>query len=355
MSNPFCCTTLKPTKLPNPDHEQTFTEFTKWALETDNKTGSTDPSDATVCIQLVRQDNGSIESVRYFVANDEHGNFEEVSEAGIVDADFVRIDEYEIVRCTEHDRSFILHLYEPSTGDSSHWRASIAKPLKQLENAIKNKMSGSGSGSGFVSRSESGSRNVLGSMGSDVGYRASSGYGYGTGMGYGSAWGSSLGSGCGPNWGTGSSMIFDKNVPSSTTVETGSRDSDSEGQNEDQDQDQSQDTSKDAEIPSPDDGTGCTNQDSDKDEAVSSSPTIDTEVTRDEGAGSCSPPWGTQVYHDEGRMSQSYLDIEDYGCYYPGQSSDDYGSYDCDGGNIALTYDQGCGDCGGCDDWMSRS
>ncbi|OQE25016.1 hypothetical protein PENFLA_c009G00858 [Penicillium flavigenum] len=347
MSKPFCCTTLKPTKLPNPDHEQIFTEFTKWALATDNKPGTTDPSDASVCIQLVRQVNGAIESVQYFIAVDE-GRFQEVSEAGIVDADFVRIDEYEILRCTKHDRSFILHLYEPSTGSSTHWRAGIAKPLKQLENAIKNKISGSGSGSGSMSRSESGLRDVLGLMGSGVGYRASSGYGYGMGMGYGSAWGSSLGSGCGPNWGTGSSMIYDKNVPSSTTVEAGSRDSDI-GQNEDQDQDQDQDPNQDAEIPSPDDGTECTNRGNDKDEHVSSSPTIDTEVTQDEDAGSCSPPWGTQVYHDEGRMSQSYLDIEDYGCYYSGRSSDDYGSYDCDGGDIDLTYDQD-GDCGGCDD-----
>jgi hypothetical protein len=156
-------------------------------------------------------------------------------------------------------------------------------------------------------------------------------------------------------------MIFDKNVPSSTTVETGSRDSDSDGRNEeedqDQDQDQSQDTNQDAEISLPDDGTGCTNRDSDKDEPVSSAPTIDPEVTQevtqDEDTGSCSPPWGTQVYHDEGRMSQSYLDIEDYGCYYFGRSSDDYGSYDCDGGDSDLTYDQDCGDYGGYDDeWL---
>lgn len=191
-----------------------------------------------------------------------------------------------------------------------------------------------------MSRSESGLRDALASMGSGVGYRASSGYGYGTGMGYGSAWGSSLGSGCGPNWGTGSSMIFDKNVPSSTTVETGSRDSDS-GQNEDEDRDQgrdqsqdqgqdpNQDANQDAEISSPDDGTERTNRDSDKDEAVSSSSTIDTEVIQDEDAGSCSPTWGTQVYSDEGRMSQSYLDTADYGYYYSGGSSDHYGNYDC--------------------------
>ena len=93
MSNPFCCTSLRPTKLQNSDHERTFTEFTKWALATENKTGFLDPSDASVCIQLVRPVDGSIESVRYFVAIDEHGSFEEVSEIRIVDADFVEIDE----------------------------------------------------------------------------------------------------------------------------------------------------------------------------------------------------------------------------------------------------------------------
>lgn len=91
----FCCTTIHPTKLPNPEHEQTFTEFTKWALTTiGNLTGSTDPSEASVCIQLVRQvTNGPIESIRYFVASDKHGGFEEVPEDGIVDANFVKINE----------------------------------------------------------------------------------------------------------------------------------------------------------------------------------------------------------------------------------------------------------------------
>ncbi|CAG8900269.1 unnamed protein product [Penicillium egyptiacum] len=350
MSDLFCCNSLHPTKLPNPDHEQTFTEFTKWALTTTNsQTGSTDPSEASVCIQLVRQVSGTIESVRYFVASDEHGSFEEVSKDAIVDADFVKIDERESFRCTEHNRSFILHIYEASTGSSSHWRASIARPLKQLENAIKHKISGSGSGSG------SGSRTVLESTGSGVGHTASSGYGYGTGMGYGSAWGSSLGSGCGPNWGTGSSTAFDKSVPSSTTVETGSHDSDSDGHNEDQDQDPNQDLNQDPnqdpEISSPGNGTECTNQEGDKDEPVSSLPTIDTEVAQDEDAGSYSPLYETRVTsHDDGRMSQSYLDIEDYGCYYAGRSFDDYGIYDCDPGDIDLTYDQDYRDCGGCDD-----
>ena len=197
---------------------------------------------------------------------------------------------------------------------------------------------------------------MLGSMGSGVGYRASSGYGYGTGMGYGSAWGSSLGSGCGPNWGTGSSRIIDRNVASSTTVETGSRDSDSEGQTQDHDQnpdqnpDQSQRTNQDAEIYLPSDATECTSPDSYKDGRVLSSPAIDTEITQDEDAGSCSPPWGTQVDPDEGHMSQSYLDIDDYEYYYSERSSDDYESYDCDRGDIALTYDQGCGDYGYYDD-----
>ncbi|KGO43421.1 hypothetical protein PEX2_000280 [Penicillium expansum] len=95
-THPFCCTTIQPTKPPNPDHEQTFTEFTKWGLTTiGNLTGSTDPSEASVCIQLVRQVNsGPIESIRYFVASDTHGSFEEVPEDGIVDANFVKMNDH---------------------------------------------------------------------------------------------------------------------------------------------------------------------------------------------------------------------------------------------------------------------
>ncbi|CAI7651791.1 unnamed protein product [Penicillium glandicola] len=335
MSHLFCCTSIQPTKLPNPEHEKTFTEFTKWALTTlGNLNGSTDPSETSLCVQLVRQvHSGPVESVRYFVASDKHGNFEEVSEDGILDANFVKINECKTVRCSQHNRDFDLNIYEPSTGSSRHWKANITKPRKQLENAIKNKISGSGSGS--MSGSGSGSRSVLGSMGSGVGHRASSSYGYGSGMGYGSAWGTSLGSGCGPNWGTGST-VFDKHVPSSTTIETGFSDSDEQ----DQDQDQYQ------EGVSQGDGIEYTNQDDDKDQLMSSSPTLDTEVTQDEDEGLYSPHFETLVTSHES-VSQSYLDVEDYGCYFSG-SSDDYGSYDC-GGDNDVTYEQDCGDCGDCD------
>ncbi|CAI7678211.1 unnamed protein product [Penicillium discolor] len=349
----FCCTTIQPTKFPNPEHKQTFTEFTKWALITvGNLTGSTDPSEASVCIQLVRQvTNGPIESIRYFVASDKHGSFEEVSEDGIVDANFVKINETKTFQCTQHNRVFDLNIYEPSTGNSRHWRASIAKPLKQLENAIKHKISGPGSGSG--SRSTSGSIPVMASTGgSGVGYRADSGYGYGSGMGYGSAWGASLGSGCGPNWGTGNPTVFDKHVSSSTTVETGSSDSDSDSDGEDQSQIQvqvqvqMQDQNQEAGISQSVDGTEYTNQDGNDDELFSSSPTFDTRVTGDDDTEPYSPP-ESQVTSHEDCVTQSYLDTEDYGCYYSGGPSDDYGTYDCDEGNNDSTYNQ---DCGCCDD-----
>ncbi|KAF7521529.1 hypothetical protein PCG10_008308, partial [Penicillium crustosum] len=332
----FCCITIQPTKLPNPEHEQTFTEFTKWALTTiGNLTGSTDPSEASVCIQLVRQvTNGPVESIRYFVASDKHGSFEEVSEDGIVDANFVKINETKTFQCTQHNRVFDINIYEPSTGSSRHWRASIAKPLKQLENAIKHKISGPGPGS--ASRSVSGSRPVMAPTGSGVGYRAGSGYGYGSGMGYGSAWGASLGSGCGLDWGTGSSTAFDKHVPSSTTVETGSNYSDSDSDGEDQGEVQvqvrMQDQNQEAGLSQPIDETEYTNQDGNEYQRFSSSLTFDTQVSQDDDTKSYSPP-ESQVTSHEDCVSQSYLDTETYGCYYSGGPSDDYGSYDCDGGN----------------------
>ncbi|KAJ5958184.1 uncharacterized protein N7479_005334 [Penicillium vulpinum] len=328
MSNLFCCTTIQPTKLPNPEHEQTFTEFTKWALTTiGNLTGSTNPSEASLCVQLVSQVNsGSVDSVRYFVAGDKHGNFEEISEDDVLDANFVKINECKSFICTKHNRVFDLNLYEPSTGSTRHWRSSITKPLKQIENALKHRMSGSGSGSGSGSRSVSGSRSALKSTpGSGVGNQASSSYGYGSGMGYGSGWGSHLGSGCGPDWGTGTT-VFVKDGPSSTTVvETGSSDSNSNGQDQDPD------------------------QDSDKDQPLPSSPTLGDETAQDDDTDAYSARFGTQITsNDEEGTIQSYLDTEDHGCYYSGVSSHDYGSYDCGGGDYDVSYD--CGDCGGCDD-----
>ncbi|KAJ5365813.1 hypothetical protein N7517_008699 [Penicillium concentricum] len=353
MSNLFCCTTIQLTNLPNPDHDKTFTEFTKWALTTiGNLTGSTDPSEASVCIQLVRQvTSGPIESVRYFVGSDKD-NFEEVSEDGILDANFLKMNECKSFRCTQHNRIFDLNLFEPSTGSARRWRSSIAKPLRQIENALKDKMSGSGS------RSVSGSRSSMRSMGSGE-QRTSASYGYGSGMGYGSGWGSHLGAGCGPNWGTGGSMVF---VPASTTstVVAGCNDCGSglnrnhdHDHNQDQDQDQESDRNphQDHEIFLPAGETEYADKDNNEDQPVPSSPTLGTEVTQYDNAGSYSPRYETHITsRDDEGAGQSYLNTEDYRCYYSGVSSDDYGSYDCGGGNDT-SYDFGnYGDCGGWND-----
>ncbi|KAJ5836953.1 hypothetical protein N7447_002979 [Penicillium robsamsonii] len=355
MSNLFCCTTIQPTNHPNPEHEQTFTDFTKWALTIiGNLTGSADPAEASVCIQLVRQINsGPIESIRYFVGSDKHGNFEEVAEDGSPDANFVKMNECKTFRCSQHDRIFDLNLYEPSTGSTRHWRSRIAKPLKQIENALKNKLSGS----------RSSMRPMLGSMGSRGGQRTGASYGYGSGMGYGSGWGSHLGAGCGRNWGTGTggaTVFVPGSTTTTTTVVTGTGCNDCDGginrkqdheHSHDQDQDQEhehehehdQNQGQDPEIYLSE--TEHTDKDN-GDQPVPSSPALSTEVAQDD-AGSYSPHFETQAtFHDDG-TSQSYLHTEDYGSYYPGVSSDDYGSYDCGGGNNDV-YDYG--DCGGFDD-----
>ncbi|KAJ5803917.1 uncharacterized protein N7518_000220 [Penicillium psychrosexuale] len=305
MSNHlFCCSAIQPKKLPNPEHEQTFTEFTKWALSTpETSIGSIDPSESSVCMQLIqRAKRGPVESIQYFVPSDTDGNFEEVSIYDIADANFEKIHERKILRCHEHRRVYDLNIYEPSTGSSRRWRESVAKPLKQLENAVKQRMPGSASGSGTRPGSASRPKPVLGS---GFEQKASSGHGYD------SEWGFELGYGCGHSWGSEGS---DKHVPSSIIVETGSMDSDCDCDGEDQDQD--------PEV-APDDGTEDTNQNSDKDQPVSSSLRLETQNTS----------------HDEDSGSQSYLHIEDHGCYYSGLSSYDYGNYDCDGGYDYLLFD----------------
>jgi hypothetical protein len=66
-----------------PDHEQTFTEFTKWAQATDNNTGTTDPSDASVCIGLC---NSLIDPHKTRFHNPSFGEF---FESPLVDCDEV--------------------------------------------------------------------------------------------------------------------------------------------------------------------------------------------------------------------------------------------------------------------------
>jgi hypothetical protein len=91
----FCCTTIQPTTLPSPEHKQTFTSFTKWAKWALNTiivlTGTTDPSEASVCIQLIRQAINGPEFIGYFITTDNE-NFEEVPEDKILDADFVKMN-----------------------------------------------------------------------------------------------------------------------------------------------------------------------------------------------------------------------------------------------------------------------
>ncbi|KGO77349.1 hypothetical protein PITC_055340 [Penicillium italicum] len=300
----FCCTAIQPTKPPIPDHEKTFTEFTKWGFTTiGNLTGSTDPSEASVCIQLVRQVNsGPIESIRYFVASDNHGSFEEVSEDGIMDANFVKInDTTESLISTSTNQVQGAHvigeLVSRNHSSDSRMQSNTKHPDLDLDQG----------------RSQGRFRDQ------DLRWHQR-----------GLAWDVELARAMGtePGWDTAlrGGLVWDLVVDLTGELED-RRDIDGE------DQDQNQDQDRDAGISQSDDGTQYTNQDNNEDQPVSSSPTLDTEVTQDNDAGSFSPPFGTQV--------TSY-DEDD--------SSDDYGSYDCYGGDNGFSYDQDCGDCGGCDD-----
>lgn len=237
---------------------------------------------------------------------------------------------YKSFQCSQHNQVFKLNLYERGNTGSHRWRANIAKPLRQLEHAFKHRAS-SGSGS---TGSGSSLRSGLGSVGSGSGYRSSPVYGYGSGMGYGSGWGSSLGAGCGPNWGTG--VSDDKNRASSTIVETGSNgDGDSDGD--------------DSEVVSQSsDGENEGDEDGSEDLVVAFSPTSPAEVAKhsseEQEVVTSSPP-ETQVTSEDNIVDQSYLEVENYGFYESGGSADDYGSYDCDGLDQDMTFDQNYRDC----------
>ena len=94
-SHLLCCSNIQPTKLPSPEHEQTFTEFTKWALTTNaTSIGLTEPFESSVCMQLIRRaKRGPIQSIQYFVPSNKHGDFEEVYIDDIADANFMNIHE----------------------------------------------------------------------------------------------------------------------------------------------------------------------------------------------------------------------------------------------------------------------
>ncbi|KAJ5795182.1 hypothetical protein N7457_001781 [Penicillium paradoxum] len=324
MSQLFCCTNVQPINAPKPDHEHTFNEFTKWAKITiTNLPDSTPPPNTSLGIQLVQQaTEGPIESVRYFVATDKPGDFEEFSEEGILNANFAKVNERQTFQCNQHSQTFYLNLYERGeNANSHHWRANIAKPLKKLEHAFKSKTQ-----SGFDPRS---ALRAWGSVRSN-GPRASSAYEYA----YGLEWESHLGSDWGSDWGTGNLDITDKDVASLTKVEIGSSDSDSE----DPGQDLAVPLSNDDEA---NNGVEDGEQADSEDQGVSS-PTLDDEAVDESSSGDDETMSYSsseiQAIVQDSIVEQSYLDVEDYGFYDSGLSADDYGGYHCDGSDQDLIY-----------------
>ncbi|KAJ5462737.1 hypothetical protein N7475_007681 [Penicillium sp. IBT 31633x] len=281
----FCCPNIQPTQSPIPDHNHPFTEFTKWAItRIGNAAGQTQPSTASHCIQLIRQiPNGPIESTRYFIAT--KNNFEETPEAAILDANFVKTNDH---------------------SDNSSKR-SDAKPVPGLRLALS---------LGTV---------VCGDLARYMGM----------------ALGWDMGLDGGLVWGLGGGRIGGLGGESDIAVEERGVSLMGKGKVGDCDSDKGDEDGDVSSLSSSSSGSGDIDSIADgdindvEDEAGSSSGSAGDEFEEDDSpedqeAGSISPP-EAQVAFSDSIVDQSFFHVEDYGYYYTGQSSDDYGSYDCGG------------------------
>ncbi|KAI9859167.1 MAG: hypothetical protein M1813_007125 [Trichoglossum hirsutum] len=138
MSSMFCCSNLQPFRPTRTDHEAKFTSFFEWskfpAISAVEKPESLQDSNWSYAIQLVKQVNyGRLESKRYFVPLDDDAGFKEITERGLIEANFAKVNSYKNFRCALHDKFFELNLYQKDPVNRHHWRANIARPAADID------------------------------------------------------------------------------------------------------------------------------------------------------------------------------------------------------------------------------
>ncbi|KAG4442608.1 hypothetical protein IFR05_001938 [Cadophora sp. M221] len=159
MSNIFCCSSIKPYRPRQLDHESKFSAFMKWT-SSQSSTASIGASEhqspslekSTYVVQVVRQINfGALEGKRYFELGDSGvaEGFVEVTERQLIDANFQKLNSYKNFKCTVHNKFFELNLYQKDPVNKHHWRANIARPASNID-ILKNDKKSPETSSGHV-------------------------------------------------------------------------------------------------------------------------------------------------------------------------------------------------------------
>ncbi|KAG4261812.1 hypothetical protein FPRO04_09786 [Fusarium proliferatum] len=140
MSTLFCCGAIEPYRPQYLSHQSKFNNFMSWASfprestldETQHDLSQLNPSYA---VQLVRQVNfGPLESKRYFIPqNTSEGQYVEVSEQDLIQANFKKLNTYKNYKCGGHNKFFEVNIYQKDPVNKHHWRANIARPAGSID------------------------------------------------------------------------------------------------------------------------------------------------------------------------------------------------------------------------------
>ncbi|KAF2831753.1 hypothetical protein CC86DRAFT_282155 [Ophiobolus disseminans] len=139
MSSIFCCSNTQSYNNRTLSHEPKFRTFMDWAVypKDSSITTGTAPNAASVdlAIQIVKQVNyGPLENKRYFLkTSDGDGEFIEVTEQWLIDANFEKLNIFKNYECATHNRFFEVNVYEKNPVNAHHWRANIARPATQID------------------------------------------------------------------------------------------------------------------------------------------------------------------------------------------------------------------------------
>ncbi|QDS70118.1 hypothetical protein FKW77_005327 [Venturia effusa] len=142
MTSLFCCRNTEPYKPRILSHEPKFSSFLEYAtfpressIQHEKKPADLD---YPFVIQLVQQVNhGPLESKRYFMADRNNqvfpNFFVEITEADLVEANYMKLNAYKNYKCTHHNKFFEVNIYQKDPVNTHHWRSDIARPGTEID------------------------------------------------------------------------------------------------------------------------------------------------------------------------------------------------------------------------------
>ncbi|KID97445.1 MFS multidrug transporter, partial [Metarhizium majus ARSEF 297] len=139
----FCCSEIRPYRSQYLSHEGMFTSFMSWAAfprqSARDSTGETKTDLVHLAppfaAQLVRQKNyGPLESKKYFIpVQGTTGDFVEVVEDDLIQANFQKLNTYKNYKCEAHDKFYEVNIYQKDPVNKHHWRATLARPARDVD------------------------------------------------------------------------------------------------------------------------------------------------------------------------------------------------------------------------------